>query len=129
LLAFLDVCYRPGGAAVACVLAERWESAAPSAEQVAFVHKVEPYEPGSFFKRELPCLMAVLSLVTCPLEAAIIDAALRCLNQRANRRPRMCGRRLQRGVVGNRLFYNGFLRLLILAPRRDGWPQRELRQT
>ena len=32
-----------------------------------------PYEPGSFYKRELPCLLAILRDVPHALEAIVID--------------------------------------------------------
>ncbi len=33
---------------------------------------VEPYEPGQFFRRELPCLLAVLSKLP-PVDVVVID--------------------------------------------------------
>jgi deoxyribonuclease V len=34
---------------------------------------VAPYEPGAFYKRELPCLLEVLGLAPGPLDAVIVD--------------------------------------------------------
>lgn len=67
ILAALDVDYRPraGGAeeaVAAAVLFDAWDAAAPTAEQVTHVADVAPYEPGRFFARELPPLLAVLRL-------------------------------------------------------------------
>jgi len=73
MLICLDVDYRDPGAVAAGVLFEGWPSAAPSREIIALVERAEPYEPGSFYKRELPCLLAVLARVTEPLEAVVID--------------------------------------------------------
>src|SRR5262249_645622 len=35
--------------------------------------QVAPYEPGKFYRRELPCLLAVLRKVADPIEAIVID--------------------------------------------------------
>jgi deoxyribonuclease V len=37
------------------------------------VEKAEPYEPGSFYRRELPCLLAVLRSIPKAPTAAVID--------------------------------------------------------
>jgi deoxyribonuclease V len=37
------------------------------------IEKVEPYEPGSFYLRELPCLLAALGHLKAPLDTAVID--------------------------------------------------------
>ena len=59
----MDVHYRRDGtAAAAGVLFPEWES-----------DEVAPYEPGSFYRRELPCLMQVLEDVAEDLEAIVID--------------------------------------------------------
>ncbi|MEO0447815.1 MAG: endonuclease V, partial [Verrucomicrobiota bacterium] len=31
------------------------------------------YQPGEFYRRELPCLLAAIEAVSCPVEALIID--------------------------------------------------------
>lgn len=73
MLAVLDVCYGPRGAAAACVLFEHWTAAAHAGEHVVLVDHVAPYEPGAFYRRELPCLLAALAPVGVPLEAVVID--------------------------------------------------------
>ena len=57
----------------AAVIFERWEDAVPLAEYTAAFKGVEPYMPGQFFKRELPCLLAVLEKVSEPLNQIIVD--------------------------------------------------------
>jgi len=37
------------------------------------ITEVEAYQPGQFYRRELPCLLRVLTNVTEPLEAIVID--------------------------------------------------------
>jgi deoxyribonuclease V len=38
-----------------------WPDSASGMERVLPVERVEPYQPGQFFRRELPCLLAVLA--------------------------------------------------------------------
>jgi len=60
-----DVDYRPDGTARAAALAfGDWADAAPRHEWVARLDAVQPYQPGEFYRRELPCLLAVLAEVT-----------------------------------------------------------------
>ncbi len=73
-IACLDVDYRDDHALAACVLLRDWSDERAVREVVARVDAVEPYEPGSFYKRELPCLLAVLSRVTDPLACVVVDA-------------------------------------------------------
>jgi len=73
MIACLDVHYRGATAAAACVLFENWTDAEPA--QV-IVERMEPpaqYEPGKFYKRELPCLLKVLERAKEPLAAVIVD--------------------------------------------------------
>ncbi len=72
-VAFLDVHYRGEGARAACVLAESWQETIPRSSYVEDIPRVEPYEPGSFYRRELPCLLAVLRRLPELPEAIVID--------------------------------------------------------
>ena len=60
----LDVAYTGDtqGYAVAIAFAD-WAAAAPVATYAATVSPIVAYEPGAFYKRELPCLLAVLAQV------------------------------------------------------------------
>jgi deoxyribonuclease V len=69
----VDVDYRDPEAVAACVLFRDWPDEAPAAELVERIASVEPYQPGQFYKRELPCLLAVLARVAEPLEVVVID--------------------------------------------------------
>jgi len=73
MIAALDVAYGPRGAAAACVLFPSFADAVETASHVAHVADVAPYEPGAFYRRELPCLRAVLALVTVPLDVIVVD--------------------------------------------------------
>ncbi|MFO0754851.1 MAG: endonuclease V [Byssovorax sp.] len=74
MLAALDVCYHEGGGALAAaVLFETWESPREARAVLKPIPEVAPYEPGAFYKRELPCLLRVLEAAATPLEAIVID--------------------------------------------------------
>lgn len=61
MIAIVDVHYRPKGAVAACVVADDWTAPAPAAEFVEHIPEVSCYVSGEFYKRELPCLIAVLA--------------------------------------------------------------------
>ena len=74
-IAIFDVDYRDTGARAAVLLADAWTSAAPSASHSLDL-SVAAYEPGQFYKRELPCLLALLQRLPLPLgalQALVID--------------------------------------------------------
>lgn len=76
-IAIVDVDYsdpQPGAAATAaCVVAERWTDGVPIETHAAPIKTVQPYAPGRFFERELPCLLAVLPRVGAPIDVVVID--------------------------------------------------------
>ena len=55
------------------ILADSWTAQAPSSTRVQTIEEVEPYEPGNFYRRELPCLMAVLRLLPEPPTVVVVD--------------------------------------------------------
>jgi deoxyribonuclease V len=73
MLACVDVDYRDDSALAACVLFRDWGDEHSAAELVRTIREVAAYVPGQFYKRELPCLLAVLADVPEPLEAVVID--------------------------------------------------------
>lgn len=73
MIAFLDVGYRTTGARAACVLANNWNDDSAIGSYVVDMASVEAYEPGQFFRRELPCLMEVLRLLPLQPAAVVID--------------------------------------------------------
>ena len=75
MFACVDVDYREatGHAVAAAVLFERWSDAEPRHALTATVSDVEPYVPGSFYLRELPCILTVLQRVDIPLDALLVD--------------------------------------------------------
>jgi deoxyribonuclease V len=73
MLACVDVDYRENSAVAACVLFRSWKDENSADEMVERIDGVEPYQPGQFYKRELPCLLAVLGRASEPLEVVVVD--------------------------------------------------------
>jgi deoxyribonuclease V len=73
MIACVDVDYRGPGACAACVLLGDWADADSAGEEVEHLGAVAPYQPGAFYRRELPCLLAVLARVRDPLDAVVVD--------------------------------------------------------
>jgi deoxyribonuclease V len=71
--AILDVDYRGDKAIAACLLFKDWADEKPHREFTIQVKGVAPYEPGAFYKRELPCLLAALAKVTETIDCVVID--------------------------------------------------------
>ena len=72
-MACVDVDYREPGAVAACVLFRSWTDERPASEVVVRIDAVAPYEPGRFYRRELPCLLAVLGAIDERPRVIIID--------------------------------------------------------
>lgn len=72
-IAIIDVDYTGPGATAACIVAERWTDAAPFETHVVPIANVEPYVPGRFFERELPCILAVVPKIAVAIDAMLID--------------------------------------------------------
>jgi len=73
LILSTDVQYTDNNALAAGIIFSTWDSEIPTRTVVKKIDKIEPYQPGQFYKRELPCLLALLTEVIEPLEAIIID--------------------------------------------------------
>ncbi|MBX7228904.1 MAG: endonuclease V [Burkholderiaceae bacterium] len=74
MIACLDVFYRSAQASCACVLFSAWTDSLPAQEFVRVVSPIEPYEPGHFYRRELPCLLAILGDLSQLPTVIVIDA-------------------------------------------------------
>jgi deoxyribonuclease V len=57
----VDVQYQDNKAFVGGVVFGNWASQDPIAEYVSTLHDIEEYEPGNFYKRELPCILKLLA--------------------------------------------------------------------
>jgi len=73
MLACVDVDYRAVGAVAACVLFESWTTGESAGEIVERINEARPYEPGAFYKRELPCILAVLDNGRQPVRGIVVD--------------------------------------------------------
>ena len=72
MIACVDVHYRDTRAVAAGIAFRGWLDESVVAEQVITVPDIQPYNPGKFFVRELPCLLAVLEKLP-PAEIVLID--------------------------------------------------------
>ncbi len=72
MIACLDVAYGTASACAAGIIFRDWKDATPLEEHVITVEGVKPYQPGQFFRRELPCLLAVLHSLA-PVDVVIVD--------------------------------------------------------
>jgi deoxyribonuclease V len=75
MMCALDVAYdeSSGKARAACVLFRDWSSAGPERIETADLVAGAPYEPGQFWRRELPCLLEVLVRLAEPPRLVIVD--------------------------------------------------------
>ena len=69
----LDVDYNENkNAIVACMGFEKWRDEKAVYAKTHFIEPIEPYEAGSFYKRELPCLLEALKNLT-DIECVVVD--------------------------------------------------------
>jgi len=73
IIACLDVDYRATGARAACVVIDGWNAVDPIAKYTRDISDVQPYEPGNFYRRELPCLLSLLEIVQEKPDVVVID--------------------------------------------------------
>jgi len=73
MIACLDVAYHGLEANAAAVLFHSWDDSVGKREIVTSVVSAADYLPGQFYRRELPCLLALLALIEEPLETLIVD--------------------------------------------------------
>jgi len=76
MIACLDVAYRDAAAFAAGTIARQWVDANVLEEQVVQLSNLQAYEPGQFFRRELPCLLAVLKALPT-VDVVIVDGYVR----------------------------------------------------
>jgi deoxyribonuclease V len=74
MILITDVFYPKGGGAWAAgVTCATWDAPNPAAEQLVFVPEVADYEPGAFYRRELPGLLALLHAMPQRPEVIVVD--------------------------------------------------------
>ena len=69
----VDVHYYDDNGVASCVVFRDWTDDCGVQEVVKHLRKVRDYMPGFFYKRELPCIMGVLSKAQGPIHAVVID--------------------------------------------------------
>ena len=69
----VDVGYHKSGATVAGVLFDSWNDATWTEQFQVHVVDPEPYVPGQFFKRELPCILQLLEEIEVELDTIVVD--------------------------------------------------------
>ncbi len=74
MIAAFDVHYgKDRTASAAAVIFKDYSDAAPVDTVTRMVHGTADYIPGSFYKRELPCLLELIKCIKFPLTEAIVD--------------------------------------------------------
>ena len=63
MIVAIDVHYKENTAKAVGALIQNWDDAAAVQHVIRYIDSVAEYEPGSFYKRELPCIMAVLNQI------------------------------------------------------------------
>jgi deoxyribonuclease V len=69
----IDVDYRTGYAISAGVAFSNWEDEFPARVFISKVTNVAPYEPGQFYKREMPCILQLLADHNLAPDFIVID--------------------------------------------------------
>jgi deoxyribonuclease V len=69
----IDAAYGVNGAVVAGVLFNGWPDAKPAQELVISCPVPDSYLPGRFYRRELPCIAALLEHVAQSIDFIVID--------------------------------------------------------
>jgi deoxyribonuclease V len=69
----IDVHYKENRGQVVGVLFQKWEDDQPS-EIIRFIQEdIAEYEPGAFYKRELPCILELLKKTEKAISVIIVD--------------------------------------------------------
>ncbi|MDJ0783869.1 MAG: endonuclease V [Desulfosarcinaceae bacterium] len=72
--AALDVHYRTDGlASAAAVCFQHWNDPVPAQVMVRLMPTPADYRPGAFYRRELPCLLALIREMDSPPDLLLID--------------------------------------------------------
>ncbi len=69
----VDVNYTNHTAIAAGIFFQEWDDEEPSKELITQINNVNEYEPGNFYKRELPCILALMKENLLHPDCIIID--------------------------------------------------------
>ena len=73
MIVFFDVYYQKQEAQVAAVWAKSWEQEQADGQKVLKMSVPSDYEPGAFYKRELPCLLAMIEQLPIQPSCLVVD--------------------------------------------------------
>jgi len=73
MIFIIDVLYKESNTARAVGVLCDWDDLEPKQVVIEQIEEVEPYEPGQFFKRELPCIMKLLEKINLKTVETIVD--------------------------------------------------------
>jgi len=68
----IDVHYRNNSAKVVCAVLAQWKDPLAVQYHIKYVNTVAEYIPGEFYKRELPCILAVLQDIDLAAVSCIV---------------------------------------------------------
>ena len=77
----IDVHYEDNAAYAAGVLFEHWSDSSPAQTVRCERHGLANYEPGQFYKRELPVIIELLGSLPQPIETIVIDGYVQLGNE------------------------------------------------
>ena len=69
----VDVQYSGKHATVAGVVFETWTDETPEMELACVVEDIADYQPGQFYKRELPCILTLIEATGLQPECIVVD--------------------------------------------------------
>jgi len=73
MIAAFDTQYLNDDATTACICFDDWADNISTQEFVEITHNIAPYEPGKFYKRELPCITYLIKKHNLQPEIIIVD--------------------------------------------------------
>lgn len=73
MIAAFDIDYQDPKAQAAALLFEKWESETPYSTYRLAIDEIAPYESGSFYKRELPCITTLLKNIQEEINTIVVD--------------------------------------------------------
>ncbi|MEM7456199.1 MAG: endonuclease V [Planctomycetota bacterium] len=73
MIAALDVHYEADNASAGMVVFQNWHTAVPFEQHRHEAQDCAPYQPGQFYKRELPVLLQTIRLADQPIETVVVD--------------------------------------------------------
>lgn len=73
MIAAVDACYGPDATAAAGITFRTWRDTEPVSEVVRILNAAVDYEPGQFWRRELPCVLSVINDLDAAPSIVVVD--------------------------------------------------------